>query len=327
MMPAIVWPDGAGDESVPLWAPIRAMEEEVMIQARQRAALDRDREYRRLFYVALTRAADRLYICGSEGKTGRRAHCWYDMAWRALDTMPEIERPHDLAGGLRLKNTQVSRPAFAPAARVAINPPMPTWTSQSAPGEPVPLRPLAPSRSEEQSPPVASPLAGDGQARFQRGNYIHKLLQTLPDLPEDQWDRAAAHYLAQPALVLTDGQRAEIRAETLGVLHHPEFAKIFAAGSRAEVPLSAVIGDWVISGQVDRLAITDSEILIIDYKTNRLPPRRAEDVDRLHLRQLASYRAALMHIFPDKTVRCALLWTTGPNLMTIDETLLIPYSP
>jgi len=327
MTAALVWPDGAIDEPVPLWAPIRAMEEEVMTQARQRAALDRDREYRRLFYVALTRAADRLYICGSEGKTGRRAHCWYNMAWRALDTMPEIERPHDLAGGLRLKNTQVSTPAFAPAARLAINPPMPSWTGQPAPGEPVPLRPLAPSRSEEQLPPVASPLAGDGQARFQRGNYIHKLLQTLPDLPENQWDRAAAHYLAQPALVLTDGQRAEIRAEILGVLHHPDFAKIFASGSRAEVPLSAVIGGWMISGQVDRLAITDSEILVIDYKTNRLPPRRAEDVDRLYLRQLASYRAVLMHIFRDKTVRCALLWTTEPNLMTIDEALLIPYSP
>ena len=83
----------------------------------------------------------------------------------------------------------------------------------------------------------------------------------------------------------------------------------------------------MISGQVDRLAIIDSEILVIDYKTNRLPPRRAADVNRLYLRQLASYRAALMKIFPDKTVRCALLWTTVPNLMTIDEALLIPHSP
>ena len=110
-------------------------------------------------------------------------------------------------------------------------------------------------------------------------------------------------------------------------LDRNEFARVFAAGSRAEVPLSAVISGWVISGQVDRLVITDSEILIIDYKTNRLPPRRAEDVNRLYLRQLASYRSALMQIFPDKTVRCALLWTTVPNLMTIDETLLIPHSP
>ena len=105
------------------------------------------------------------------------------------------------------------------------------------------------------------------------------MLQTWPDLPEDQWDRAAAHYLAQPALALGDGQQAEIRAETLGVLHHPEFGKVFASGSRAEVPLSAVIGGWVISGHVDRLAITDSEILIFDYKTKRIPPCSPEDVN------------------------------------------------
>ncbi|MBT5192363.1 MAG: double-strand break repair helicase AddA, partial [Rhodospirillaceae bacterium] len=97
--PSLLWPDlpnvpdthtgaGAGAGAAPLWAPIRAMEEEVMAQAREVAERDRDREYRRLFYVALTRAADRLYICGFEGKNGRKDHCWYDMAWRALAAMP-----------------------------------------------------------------------------------------------------------------------------------------------------------------------------------------------------------------------------------------------
>ena len=101
----------------PLWAPVRAMEDGVMAEARAKAEQDRDREYRRLFYVALTRAADRLYICGFEGKAGRKEHCWYDMAWRVLAAMPEIERPDELAGGLRLANSQgVPPPPMAAAA-------------------------------------------------------------------------------------------------------------------------------------------------------------------------------------------------------------------
>ena len=329
--PALLWPTGQDDApdsaATPLWAPIRAMEDGVMQQARADAERDRDREYRRLFYVALTRAADRLYICGFEGKTGRKAHCWYDMAWRALAALPDVAKPAELAGGMRLSSAQAKEPplvaATAPPERLTL----PEWAHRPAPSEPVPPRPLVPSRPEEAEPSVASPLANGGRARFQRGNHIHRLLQTLPDLAEGQREAAATRYLALPAHVLDPAQQAEIRAETMAVLRHPEFAPIFGPGSRAEVPLTALISGRVVSGQVDRVLITDSEILVVDYKTNRPPPLEVADVDVLYLRQLASYRAALMEIYPGKTVRCALLWTDGPNLMAIDESILSSYAP
>jgi ATP-dependent helicase/nuclease subunit A len=317
------------------------MEEDVMTGARERAILERDREYRRLFYVALTRAADRLYICGFEGKNGRKDHCWYDMAWRALEALPGIEKPQDLAGGLagglRLRNEQGLAPPPSTAIALGIEPDLPAWARDPAPVEPIPPRPLAPSRPNQPEPTVASPLAEGGSgrdrdrdrgpARFQRGNHIHRLLQSLPDLAPDQRAAAASRYLAQPAHVLEPGQQADILSVTLVVLEHPAFAPIFAPGSRAEVPLTALLGGRVISGQIDRLAITDSEILVVDYKSNRPPPHRAEDVDIVYLQQLASYRAALMEIYPDKTVLCALLWTDGPNLMPIDGAILTAHAP
>lgn len=332
--PALLWPDAsnAASEAVdggptPLWAPIRAMEEDVMRQAREDAARDRDREYRRLFYVALTRAAERLYICGFEGKTGRKDHCWYDMAWRALEALPDIETPAELAGGMRLTNPQGWDVAQAAPAMAALRDDLPAWARQQAPMEPVPPRPLAPSRSDDPEPSVASPLANGGQARFQRGNHIHRLLQSLPDLATGEREAAAARYLALPAHVLEPGQQRQILAETMAVLRHPEFAPIFGPGSRAEVPLTALLSGRVVAGQVDRLLLTDSQILVIDYKTNRPPPLRQEDVEIAYLRQLASYRAALEAIYPEKSVRCALLWTDGPNLMAIDDVLLTSYAP
>ena len=109
------------------------------------------------------------------------------------------------------------------------------------------------------------------------------------------------------------------------MLNEPSFAAVFAPGSRAEVPVAGRVGDIAISGQIDRLAVTDSEVMIVDFKTNRPPPLRAADVSPAYRAQLALYKAALGQVFPGKTVRCALLWTDGPRLMPVpDELLALP---
>ena len=78
----------------------------------------------------------------------------------------------------------------------------------------------------------------------------------------------------------------------------------------------------VLSGRIDRLLVRDDEILVVDFKTNRPPPHRAEDVPGAYLRQMAAYRVLLADIYPGRSVRCALLWTDGPNLMVLPEQLL-----
>jgi ATP-dependent helicase/nuclease subunit A len=110
------------------------------------------------------------------------------------------------------------------------------------------------------------------------------------------------------------------------VLEDPRFGELFAAGSRAEVPivgrLPAGGGTILVSGQVDRLAVTAGGVLIADYKTNRPAPRRAEDVPEAYVKQLALYRAVLGRIYPQQPVRAALLWTGVPDLMEISAQAL-----
>ena len=84
------------------------------------------------------------------------------------------------------------------------------------------------------------------------------------------------------------------------------------AGQAAGLP-----GGMVINGQIDRLVVTDHEVLIVDYKTNRPPPQKVEDVPRAYLAQMAAYRALLQGLHPEKPVRCALLWTVAPRLMEL----------
>ena len=88
-------------------------------------------------------------------------------------------------------------------------------------------------------------------------------------------------------------------------------------------------GTFTVSGQIDRLAVSDTEVLIVDYKTNRPPPDSAEGVALVYRRQLALYRALLQGIYPGRTVRAFLLWTAAPRLMEIAAETLdksMPYA-
>src|SRR5262249_20496864 len=41
-------------------------------------------EYRRLLYVAMTRTAEHLIVCGAQGLNGKPRNCWYDLVYDAL---------------------------------------------------------------------------------------------------------------------------------------------------------------------------------------------------------------------------------------------------
>ncbi|MEP3071658.1 MAG: PD-(D/E)XK nuclease family protein, partial [Maricaulis sp.] len=174
-------------------------------------------------------------------------------------------------------------------------------------------------------PPVLSPLADPGAHRFRRGDVIHKLLQTLPDLARERRREAAERFVAaQPDF--SDADRQVMIEETLGILDHPDFAPLFGPGSRAEVSLVGrapdLPGNVIVRGQVDRLVVTDSEVLIVDYKTNRPPPEDVAAVAKVYIGQLATYRALLRAVHPGKTVRCALLWTDAARLMEVADEVM-----
>ncbi len=329
MSPAILWPDD--HMAVPLWAPRRALEDARCNAARERANRRRDREYRRLLYVALTRAEDRLYICGHHGRHAPSDGCWYELCRDAVASLDGVERIATPGGDdsvLRYRIPQ-TRPAEVGAAEPPsrVVDPLPAWARRPPPSEPEPAQPLTPSRPVGEEPPVRAPLGADDGARFRRGRLVHALLQTLPDLAPAARPAAARRFLAQPAHRLAPPAQAEIANETLAVLDDPAFAVLFGAHSRAEVPVVGALAGYTLSGQIDRLAVTDAEVLIVDYKTNRPPPETSDQVPVVYLAQMAAYRAALRRIYPRRPVRCALLWTDGPRLMPLADGLLDRHSP
>ena len=109
---------------------------------------------------------------------------------------------------------------------------------------------------------------------------------------------------------------------TLGVLDDKRFAAVFGPGGRPEAPIIGTIGDGrmgaaTINGRIDRLVITDTEILIVDYKTDRPAPATVEGVGEAYIAQMAAYRAVLSQRWENRPIRCLLVWTDGPLLMEI----------
>jgi ATP-dependent helicase/nuclease subunit A len=171
-------------------------------------------------------------------------------------------------------------------------------------------------------PAPVSPIEDDG-ARFRRGLLIHALLAHLPGVAETERESRALAYLRREGIAAADAK--EIVAECFGVLNDAEFAALFTPQSRAEVGVTALLpelGNVRVSGQIDRLAVTEDAVLIADFKTNRPPPSTPEQTSAIYLTQMALYRAALARIYPDKRIECALIWTVGPRLMKLPAALL-----
>lgn len=333
--PLAVWPVKR-DYDLPLLGLARG--------ARQQA---QEQEYRRLLYVALTRAEDRLYVCGWETKRTAPAGNWYALVQDALqrladggdaeavdfDFSAEIGAEGWAGRGWRLTRTQAAPVAAEEKSRPVVGQaePLPAWAARPAPAEPAPPQPLAPSRPADSEPPSRSPLGPDAGRRFRRGLLIHRLLQSLPELAPDARAAAASTFLASPLHDLSPDQQEEILAEVLRVLELPALAPLFGAGSRAEVPLAGLVetaaGPQVIAGQVDRLLVEEAAVSLIDYKSQRPAPQRAEEVPAVYLKQMAAYRALLTRIYPGREIRSYLLWTDEPRLMQLSDALLAGHAP
>ncbi len=322
----IVWPDEEID--VPLWSPRREREDAVTEAMRARADAKQQEEYRRLLYVALTRAEDRLVIAGHHGPKLPGEDCWYRLCRDALEPVAQaVPQPPFDDPVLRLSVGDIDRRDAGPAIAGVVSGTLPDWARRPAPPEPQPPKPLAPSRPDGEDPATLTPLQPADDNRFKRGRIVHALLQSLPDLAEDLRRAVAQRYLAGPSLGLSPDTQNELLTETLAVLSDPGFAAVFGPGSRSEVPITGVIGGRVVSGQIDRLVVRNDSVLIVDYKTNRPPPATANEVPPLYWRQMAAYRAAVGQIYPDRPVLCALLWTVGPKLMPLDGAGLDAHAP
>lgn len=316
-----------GAASALVWAGAKKNDGPAVSGTRTTALTEAENEYRRLLYVAMTRAAQHLIVCGYEGKRARPDLCWYNLVRNALQGELVGETAAD--GDILVFQKPGSGVATGAGARSTPSPQdvvsLPDWLRRPMPGEASHSIAIAPSQAEEETADATDNFASGRSAARARGIALHRLLQALPGIPRAEGARAADTYLERPATKLDEAGRIQVRAQVFAILDDPQFAPLFGEGSRAEVPIAGTIaraGEPAlrIGGQVDRLCITDREVLIADYKSNRPAPKTVAEAIARHpayIRQLALYRAVLRLVFPQHAFRAALIWTDSAEMMEI----------
>ena len=322
-------PRGNGGKVV-VWAGRKADDPRCVASARNAMLEETEHEYRRLLYVAMTRAADRLIVAGVQpgNMKGVRKDSWYDLARRGLANSDLVLEEVPAGDGVvkSYRRAEDTRPPVESVAeaQASARPPLPDWLHARPPPQhaaDIRLRPSDPGDGDGKIFRSGESVAQRARA-LQRGVLVHRLLQSLPELAAGRRRELAIGYLARNAEAWTEAEREALAEQVLALISDPRFAPVFASGSRAEVPIVGRLDGRLVSGQVDRLAVTPAEVLIVDYKTNHAPPASAAEAPDGYVRQLALYRAVLCRLYPQRPVRAALLWTETTDLMEISAPAL-----
>ncbi|MGO4706359.1 double-strand break repair helicase AddA [Microvirga sp. 2MCAF38] len=326
--PLIQLPTASGD-TLPVWSASKGQDSAALATARADLHAKGLEEHNRLLYVAMTRAKDRLVIAPYLGGNRKNPpdEAWSEMIRRGLvgkaGALEQDEAPYGAIEVWRDGNMRAGHAKASDVAR-ADPAPVPDWLTQPVAPEPEPLPPLRPSSALGAADRLARP--GDGpyapDARL-RGTLVHALLERLPNQRPEHREAVARAYVKAKAPRLKAELAETIIAQALSVISHNALHPLFGANSRAEAPIAGKVstasGDVMVSGQIDRLAVLETEVLVADFKTTARPPRAGEATPRAYAAQLALYRQLLREIYPGRRVRAFLIWTSGPVIHELRE--------
>ena len=311
------------DATALIWGVAKDKDAGPMAGARARAIEAARDEYRRLLYVGLTRAEERLIVCGARGINKPPEGCWHDLVLGALQPLSEEDSDDD--GKIWRFRKGAPTPGDSGPPEPEKRNALPSWLRANAPPSPPATAILRPSDTVDEGQHSFRGGSKRELARL-RGTLAHRLLQSLPDIPFERRRTAAHDFLVKSGGKLPAEERTKLAEEVMRTLGDARFSELFGPASRAEVPIVGMLTlgteSVLISGQVDRLALTQTAVLIGDFKTDRPAPRRIEEIPPSYVRQLACYRAILMKLYPDKPVRAALIWTEVPDLMELSAEAL-----
>ena len=167
-----------------------------------------------------------------------------------------------------------------------------------------------PSRITPNEPQTESIIGTTQETALKRGIFLHKLIQYLPQVPA--LNRKEVAFKLKPDDI-------EIPENFFDIFDNQDFQTLFGNNSVAEVPIAGIVGKRVVSGQIDRLIVTDNDVWIVDFKTNRQVPETPSTVHKSYKTQLFAYKSLIKNIFSDKIVRTFLLWTETMTLMEMTE--------
>jgi ATP-dependent helicase/nuclease subunit A len=247
-------------------------------------------EERRLLYVAVTRARDRLILAGHAALAAKtEGTALFTDLLRGLPPRAAWTDGAEI-GGVRVvvaprgaRAPHAGRPAPIAAADIAVPADDATWLAARADTRArgrvalpvltsrrmVDRRQFARRDELEESAGGGRADGADSGARTSLGRFVHAVLDALPGLDPARLDETAASIAVRDAFA---GDRDEALALAHAILADPVMERARRAPRLLrEVPFSVVLGGRLAEGVVD-LAFEDAggALVIVDYKTGRV---------------------------------------------------------
>ncbi|WP_439141255.1 double-strand break repair helicase AddA [Pseudooctadecabacter sp.] len=306
------------------WKPKSAEMPAVLTDVKDDMLEAQDRERRRLLYVALTRAENWLIVAAA-GDTGKDVDdSWHATTLSAMSHLDAVDLDTSIGTGKRFSRWnwdagQMVQPQQSTAPATL----SPDFGAQIPP---IPDRPTTLSPSDLGGAKImpGETHTDDSETALAFGRLIHLLLEVLPEIePSHRTTVAKALIANQPDTGLIENSDNLI-TEATGVLNDPALAWVFE-DALVEVPISADlphIGPHRTFGLIDRLLVTDTDVIAIDYKSNRATPPTSDKTPDGLIRQMAAYRDALRLIYPSHRIRTVLLWTKSRTTTELPDTIL-----
>ena len=299
-------------------APSRMVE--AMDEIKQAERAERDR----LLYVAMTRA-EKWLIVAAAGDPGTKGETWYEKVELGMRATGAADFPFSIGDGLRLETgswgeVDTDSKNSADIASVGIE----DFFAKDAT---IPIRPrktISPSDlGGAKALPGESGL--DEEAAKRRGRQVHKLLEFLPQTNPEAWLQTAGSLLQYGVDRAEGDELVLLLAEAQKVLTKPSLAHLFDPAALAEVSITATLDaldGQRVHGKIDRLLISDTHALAVDFKTNAMVPDNVTAVPDGVLRQLGAYAHALKQVYPGREIQTAILWTRTATLMYLPHDIV-----
>ena len=147
-----------------VWATAQSEDVGAMSDARNAAQKEARDEYRRLLYVAMTRAKERLVIAGTQGRNKIPDGCWYQLVEDTLQPDCVAEPADDGAGEVwryRKRTAPAEKTGTAASSGETKPTSVPEWLRSNASSEISGVRTVTPSQAEDDA---ARAPAGGGRA-------------------------------------------------------------------------------------------------------------------------------------------------------------------
>ncbi|KKC37874.1 hypothetical protein WH87_09370 [Devosia epidermidihirudinis] len=296
-------------------------------EKKQEIEANLEQEYWRKLYVGMTRAEDELYVTGALNASAKPETqlegSWYAAIETALLPLSTVTKADDgTVNAIIYPATWAAQQPHAPSGRdardvvglrfepLAAHKAVPIVTPSAASTRVAPLQALD----------SAAEQVRDADAARKDGIALHALLQHLGRVEKSLWPQVVPKAL-QVLLGDAPERHAAIGAHAMSILTRPELAELFGPNSRAEVPF-LINGqrdgqDIRIAGRMDRLVVNESDVLVVDYKSDAAVPTSPSAVPNQYRTQLGLYALVAGQLFPGRSVRVAILWTQLESLMNL----------